>query len=185
VSTGIVLPVAVTASACIISAGALLFTSRPANNWSGSSAALFCAALLVALSGATLITIPGSEGQLLMEQLALFAAVPMISAVLLLSATPLQWDRPAWGRVLLGVCAVFELARRSDVLQEWLIVVLVLAIGALGTLLKVNALPRVMPAMLLWCSALGLAIAEKNVTLIPALAVVSVFFVNRQDISRI
>ncbi|RTE64630.1 hypothetical protein EH243_16120 [Amphritea opalescens] len=52
--------------------------------------------------------------QRLLSNLAYFVALPFFATALLISARHSHWERPAWGRWLIGLFALFELLRRMQ-----------------------------------------------------------------------
>lgn len=76
--------------------------------------------VFIALSGlsALLLTDTDQDTQTLarmLDNLAVYAGLPLISSALLALARGWQWSRAAWGRWLLVLFAMFELCRRSGV----------------------------------------------------------------------
>lgn len=105
---------------------------------SGNRAALFASSLMFLLA-ATLVIInesaPGTAAdkdfnQLvgLMEQLAVYAALPLMVINGLAKAIGYDWDRGIWGRILLAICAMFALTRTTEWLEYWLMVVLAVGV---------------------------------------------------------
>ena len=112
----------------LCSSVALWFT-RPVPQWHGASASHFMAALLGLITAVTLLLTDAGiavsdDLTRIMLQACLYAGIPLIAAVSLADAFRRHWDRVIWGRVLLGLCAVFELGRRGDWLDTWLLVTL-------------------------------------------------------------
>lgn len=52
--------------------------------------------------------------QRLLSNLAYYAAIPLLASTMLISARNSHWSRPAWGRWLIGLFALFELLRRME-----------------------------------------------------------------------
>ncbi|MBA1273482.1 hypothetical protein [Stutzerimonas azotifigens] len=109
--------------ACLLSAGALfalVLLVRAHGATDGDRAALFCAQLgfgLLAATGllaasdlASLAPTAGARDWL--QQASQMLGVPLIATAALSLARGWQWSRPTWGRVLLGLCVFFELARQ-------------------------------------------------------------------------
>jgi len=95
----------------------LCLQQRPNNSaqteWRGASAARFAAGLLLlcaAVAGLLqrVLDLPPEAG-LLLQQLSLYAALPLLVVVLATDALGYQWSRMIWGRLLLALCVVFEL----------------------------------------------------------------------------
>jgi hypothetical protein len=79
--------------------------------------ALGALSLALAALGRLVLTRTGSEQQtlqLMLDNLAYYAGLPMIASVAIAHGWNRQWSRAAWGRWLLGLFALFELVRRSD-----------------------------------------------------------------------
>ena len=110
-----------------------LIVSRPQPVWRGEAAAQFSASIILLpaalLALANAIGVNGDswvQANMVLQELSLYAALPLLSLVLLSQAariwgSPYDWERMIWGRILLGVCVMYELCRRSDVLPEMLI----------------------------------------------------------------
>lgn len=112
----------------LIISAALLWLNRPTRDWSGAAAARFAAGLISALYAA-LAPWPNTAlhtAQLLLEQLSLYAALPLLLSVALATHLGYDWSRMIWGRVLLAWCVVFELCRSINVLDTLLLVLMLL-----------------------------------------------------------
>lgn len=48
------------------------------------------------------------------EQLAFYAAYPLLSFVLLALAFNIDWPKEAWGRILLGVCGIYWICQQTQ-----------------------------------------------------------------------
>nr|WP_067296948.1 hypothetical protein [Marinobacterium profundum] len=80
--------------------------------------ALAALSLALAALGRLVLTPSGSEQQtlqLMLDNLAYYAGLPMIASVAIAHGWNRQWSRAAWGRWMLGLFALFELVRRSDI----------------------------------------------------------------------
>ncbi len=174
---------------------ALLWWNRPAVDWPGAAAARFAAALITALY-AVLAPLRHSElstTQLLLEQLSLYAALPLLLSVALAVSLGFDWSRMIWGRVLLVWCVVFELCRRNNVLPEFMTLMLAsgFVILALPPLLQLRhtrrfpgALPLLPPAgwLVLTLAALHTTLLQNSALLLgTALLLVFVAAHRRQD----
>lgn len=115
----------------------LAWHNRPAargEDWPGSAAARFAAALMLLGFAVTAILhalVPDEEivqTELLMRQLSQYAALPMLVCTHLAERLRQHWTRQMWGRIFLGWCVVFELARRGAVL-DWVLLVTLVAGG--------------------------------------------------------
>lgn len=74
--------------------------------------------------------------QRMLENLALYAALPLLASVMLAQAWNRHWSRAGWGRWLLGLFALFELCRRMNIGEQYTLVMgatigLVLLLAAL------------------------------------------------------
>ncbi len=144
----------VSSLALLVVAAVASWQNRPAtkgNEWPGSAAGRFAAALMLFGLGvvdvlALLIGTDANDGlgrtQLLMSQLGLYAALPLLVSTHLAERLRQHWTRQTWGRIFLGWCVVFELGRRGDVLDS---VALVTLIGGAVTLLLCWAPARLIP----------------------------------------
>ncbi|GGK85231.1 hypothetical protein [Amphritea balenae] len=75
--------------------------------------------------------------QRMLSNLAYYAALPLIASALLVAARNDHWTRPAWGRWLIGLFALFELLRRMEYgeLYTQIVAVTVSGVMLLGALL--------------------------------------------------
>ncbi len=76
-------------------------------------------ALSLALAALGRLTLTGGAQdpqtlRLMLDNLAYYAGLPMMASVAIAHGWQRQWSRAAWGRWLLGLFALFELLRRSD-----------------------------------------------------------------------
>lgn len=60
--------------------------------------------------------------QRMLDNLALYAALPLLASVILAQAWHWHWSRAGWGRWLLGLFALFELCRRMDMGEQYTLV---------------------------------------------------------------
>ena len=118
----------------------LSWHNRPATagQWPGSAAARFAAGLMLLGYGlsALLGQIPAldlASTELLMQQLSLYAALPILVCSHLAERLGYHWSRQIWGRVFLVWCVLFELGRRNAMLDTILWVTL--AMGAVTLVL--------------------------------------------------
>ena len=142
----------------------LSWHNRPATagHWPGSAAARFAAGLMMLGYGisALLNQIPDlglARTELLMQQLSLYAALPILICSHLAERLGYNWTRQIWGRVFLAWCVVFELGRRNDVLDIILWVAIALGLAAM-------LLPWLMPKRMETSEA-PLTTAEKRMHL--------------------
>ena len=165
----------------------------PGSEWSGEKAADFAAGLIisVAAGGEIFSAVSGNDAAgTLLYGLAWYAAFPLVVFVRTMQAAQVSgagkncyWDRVIWGRILLVLCVVFELARRNDV-AEYIPAISAL-IGALSLLvwaLKPHQLlaPKLIIAAL-WGAAVvsyllhaNESISFESLRLIPDLAHLSI-----------
>ncbi len=104
--------------------------------------ALFSAMLafiLAAASGATGLAGGLTEAQQWLERASLLLGLPLLALAALTLARRRAWSRPNWGRVVLGLCVFFELARQLGWSEPY----------ALGLLLA-SALLVIYAAVLQW-----------------------------------
>ncbi|MCP3430165.1 hypothetical protein [Stutzerimonas stutzeri] len=104
--------------------------------------ALFSAMLafiLAAASGATGLAGGLAEAQQWLERATLLLGLPLLALAALTLARRWVWSRPNWGRVVLGLCVFFELARQLGWSESY----------ALGLLLA-SALLVIYAAVLQW-----------------------------------
>jgi len=166
--------------ALLLMSGLLLLSSRPGGSWSGVASARFAAALIMLIQ-ALLSLIPVAlpyAVTLLVQQLSLYAALPLLICTLITAAVGLHWSRLIWGRVLLALCVVFEIARRMNELHNWMLIALAGAfIAAVLTITsnKKYAAPAILSwaALIFWFYQTGLAHHDLNLwlaaTIVPSL----------------
>ncbi|MAC48199.1 MAG: hypothetical protein CMI02_17265 [Oceanospirillaceae bacterium] len=166
--------------ALLLMSGLLLWSSRPGRSWSGAGSARFAAALIM-LVQAVLSLVPLDMPyslRLLPQQLSLYAALPLLITTLITAALGFHWSRLIWGRLLLALCVVFEIARRINELHTWLLIALgvafVAAVLHLKSDKKNSPLAIVSWALLfVWYYQTGLAQNDLNLwlaaTIVPSL----------------
>lgn len=82
--------------------------------------ALFCALLAFTLAAGTgacalarlALDLDTLEAQRWLQQATLMLGLPLVGVVALTLSRKWVWSRPTWGRVLLGLCVFFEMARQ-------------------------------------------------------------------------
>ncbi|MFI8745470.1 hypothetical protein ACIGKL_09955 [Pseudomonas sp. NPDC077186] len=114
--------------------------------------ALFCALLgfLLPAAAAAVGVVrygfdPGWQGaHLWLSQASSFLALPLLGAAALALGRGWAWSRPNWGRIVLGLCAFFELFRQMGYLEDYR---LALNLATLALILYAGALqwPRCAP----------------------------------------
>jgi hypothetical protein len=73
------------------------------------------------------------------EQLAFYAAFPLLTFVLLALAFKIDWPKEAWGRILLGVCGIYWLCQQTHNLNYLLAASALISIFAIAKLLVISA----------------------------------------------
>ncbi|MGH1463204.1 MAG: hypothetical protein ACRBB6_14335 [Neptuniibacter sp.] len=92
------------------------------NNTAFMVISLAAAFIACAATGELLLSGSGQDSETLkrmLNNLALFAALPLISSALLDRSFQFNWSKAAWGRWLLVLFALFELCRRSGIGTEY------------------------------------------------------------------
>ena len=97
----------------------MLKTWLPKEGVQGWFSAVFCSGLLIgSFSGSYLLAqVIDLTPMFWFEQLALYAAFPFLSFVLLALAFQIDWPKEAWGRILLGVCGIYWLCQQTQTLD--------------------------------------------------------------------
>lgn len=113
----------------LLTSGWMLKTWLPKDGKPGWYAAAFCSGLLITLySASALLThlLPSNLHDLIaqtwMQQLAWYAAFPLLSFVLLALAFHIDWPKESWGRILLGVCGIYWLSLQTQNLTLLLLI---------------------------------------------------------------
>ena len=119
----------------------------------GDQTALYCAQLGFALTAAAAaigimrfsIAPSWQAAHLWLSQASDFLALPLLGAAALTLGRGWIWSKPTWGRILLGLCAFFELFRQMNRLDDYL---LLLQLSTLSLLLYASVMqwPRRAPA---------------------------------------
>lgn len=154
----------ISALALTLVGAALLWQHKPLQEqeWSGSSAVYFMVGLASAGFGFMSLIAPNhsSTVSLMLEQLCLYAALPLLVALEAANFFKRQWSRQIWGRVLLAIAATFELCRRNNVLDEMLWVTL--AIGAMALLATAASKPKGLgwAQAILWLGVSGFYLSQ-------------------------
>ncbi|MDX1722017.1 MAG: hypothetical protein R3355_02775 [Pseudomonas sp.] len=85
--------------------------------------ALFCALLGFLLAAAAAVAAVGDPswqaGHLWLSQASSFLGLPLLGVAALTLGRGWAWSRPNWGRVVLGLCAFFELFRQMNLLEDY------------------------------------------------------------------
>jgi hypothetical protein len=106
---------------------------------------------------------PGWQAaQLWLSQASTFLAWPLLGAAALTLARGWVWSRPNWGRVVLGLCAFFELFRQMHLLEHYR---LLLSLASLLLILYAGAVqwPQRRP-LLAALAAAGLLLLGERLT---------------------
>jgi len=90
----------------------------------GWYSAAFCSGLLItSFAASSLIAqVIDMTPMFWFEQLALYAAFPLLSFVLIGLVAKFDWPKEAWGRILLGVCGIYWLCQQTQQLDNLLLV---------------------------------------------------------------
>ena len=121
----------------LITAAWMLKTWPPKDEKPGWFAAAFCSGLLIASFAASRLLTHVIEltPMFWFEQLAFYAAYPLLSFVLLALAFNIDWPKEAWGRILLGVCGIYWLCQQTQNLSYLLVASAVISSLAIAKLL--------------------------------------------------
>jgi hypothetical protein len=109
----------------------------PKDEKPGWFAAAFCSGLLIfSLAASSLLThVIELTPMYWFEQLAFYAAFPLLSFVLLALVFKLNWPKEAWGRILLGVCGIYWVCQQTQNLSYLLVASAVISSISIGNLL--------------------------------------------------
>ncbi|OHC45554.1 MAG: hypothetical protein A3J25_07565 [Pseudomonadales bacterium RIFCSPLOWO2_02_FULL_63_210] len=135
------------ALACL--AGAVVIGKARKGYGEADQPALFCALLgflLAAAAAAASVGDPGWQAaHLWLSQASSFLGLPLLGVAALTLGRGWAWSRPNWGRVVLGLCAFFELFRQMNLLEDYR---LALSLATLLLILYAGAVqwPRRTPA---------------------------------------
>ena len=123
----------------------MLKTWLPKEGVQGWFSAVFCSGLLIgSFSGSYLLAqVIDLTPMFWFEQLALYAAFPFLSFVLLALAFQIDWPKEAWGRILLGVCGIYWLCQQTQTLDFLLSAsALISSLAIIKLLLNANCLKQ-------------------------------------------
>jgi len=106
-------------AAYLLQTGAVKLTTELADAPRTTLQAGALSALFIAFSALAelLLNQTGSDIETLQRMstnLAYYAAIPLLATAMLVSVRNSHWERPAWGRWLIGLFALFELLRRME-----------------------------------------------------------------------
>lgn len=135
--------VLLSALAATLMGAALVRYNRPlkTREWLGSAAVYFMLGLAALAWGFIALLLPEQEHdlKLMLQQLCLYAGLPLIACLELSAVAKRQWSRAVWGRILLAIAATFELCRRANMLEHMLLATLFL--GAVALLINAYKKP--------------------------------------------
>jgi hypothetical protein len=91
----------------------------PKDEAPGWFSAAFCSGLLIfSFAASNLLThVIDLTPMYWFEQLAFYAAFPLLSFVLLALVFKIDWPKEAWGRILLGVCGIYWVCQQTQSLH--------------------------------------------------------------------
>jgi len=106
----------------------------------GWYSAAFCSGLLItSFAASSLIAqVIDMTPMFWFEQLALYAAFPLLSFVLIGLVAKFDWPKEAWGRILLGVCGIYWLCQQTQQLDNLLLVSTLISLAMALYLLKLS-----------------------------------------------
>lgn len=109
----------------------------PKDEAPGWFSAVFCSGLLIfSFAASSLLThVIELKPMFWFEQLAFYAAFPLLSFVLLALAFKVDWPKEAWGRILLGVCGIYWVCQQTQSLHYLLAASAVISSLAIAKLL--------------------------------------------------
>lgn len=101
----------------------MLKTWQPKDEKPGWYAAAFCSGLLICSFSASelMAHVINLTPMYWFEQLALYAAFPLLSFVLIALVAKFDWPKEAWGRILLGVCGIYWVCQQTQQLDNLII----------------------------------------------------------------
>ncbi|MDH4583480.1 hypothetical protein E8F20_16615 [Pseudomonas sp. BN415] len=149
------------ALACLVSAFALARAGKTLAD--AERPAWFCALLgllipaAAALCGVVRFSLDPSWHEIhsLFSQAGTFLALPLVALAIFAFARGAIWSRAGWGRLVIGLCVFFELARRFELLSEYRLL-LSLAAFALILLAGLGRLPEQPLPLLAALATIGL-----------------------------
>lgn len=104
------------------------------------------ALVFVAVAALGRLTLTGSSQdietlQRMLDNLALYVALPLLATVMLGQAMQWHWSRAGWGRWLLGLFALFELCRRMELGATYTLVMgIAVSLVLLGAALRLQGI---------------------------------------------
>lgn len=119
----------------------MLKTWQPKDRAPGWFSAAFCSGLLICSFAASRLLTHVIEftPMFWFEQLAFYAAYPLLGFVLLALAFKIDWPKESWGRILLGVCGIYWVCQQTHNLSYLLVACAVISSLAIGKLLLSTA----------------------------------------------
>ena len=94
--------------------------------------------------------LPLKEVAYLFSNIHLYISAPLIFFALLDQHIGWNFSRPIWGRILLGLCAFFELFRRADLIDEYTIALTGIYIIGFATIAIFKKQPWLLLASVAW-----------------------------------
>jgi len=106
----------------------------------GWYSAAFCSALLITSFAASnlIAQVIDMTPMFWFEQLALYAAFPLLSFVLIGLVAKFDWPKEAWGRILLGVCGIYWLCQQTQQLDNLLFISTLISLAMALYLMKLH-----------------------------------------------
>jgi len=106
----------------------------------GWYSAAFCSGLLItSFAASSLIAqVIDMTPMFWFEQLALYAAFPLLSFVLIGLVAKFDWPKEAWGRILLGVCGIYWLCQQTQQLDNLLFISTLVSLAMALYLMKLH-----------------------------------------------
>lgn len=140
-----------------------------------SGFAISLSGAFIAASALATLLLSGSSDQdqqtllRMLNNLAYYAALPLISSALVADALGQNWQKPAWGRWLLALLALFELTRRAQVGLEYSqILAAAVALGMLFATLRARTFTVRLGTALAGIAVAAAALLFGPISLFPA-----------------
>ena len=106
----------------------------------GWYSAAFCSGLLICSFAASnlIAQVIDMTPMFWFEQLAIYAAFPLLSFVLIGLVAKFNWPKEAWGRILLGVCGIYWFCQQTQQLDNLLFISTLVSLAMALYLLKLS-----------------------------------------------